>query len=256
MMRSEREALVTFRDVEVRYGSFTALSGVTFEVRPHDFLAVVGPNGSGKSTLIKTLMGIKRAHKGEVRKAEGLKIGYVPQNIVSHDRMFPANVEEVVATGLLMEKKGRKTLSERDLERIKDILDFLGVGGSCKKPISALSGGQHQRVMLARAMVSDPDMLVLDEPTSALDVRMRKKFLEMLKHLKEAHGVTIILITHDLVMAKDYVNRVLHMDHTVLYDGDVRAYDPTTLIGHDGEALGDFKNEKERKGFHGLAGNA
>lgn len=253
MMKNEKEALIAFNDVEVRYGSFTALRNVTFEVKPHDFLAVVGPNGSGKSTLIKTLMGIKHAHKGKVRTTKGLKIGYVPQNIILHERMFPANVEEVVSTGLLMEKRGRKTLTERDVERIKDILDFLGVGGSCKKPIGALSGGQQQRVMLARAMVSDPDMLVLDEPTSALDVRMRKKFLEMLKHLKEAHGVTIILITHDLAMAKDYVNRVLHMDHTVLYDGNVHAYDPTTLVGDEKEGLGNFKNEEERKGFHGLA---
>ncbi|MFW5894588.1 MAG: metal ABC transporter ATP-binding protein [Bacillota bacterium] len=250
------EPLVAFNDVEVRYGSFTAIKGVSLQVNPHDFLAIVGPNGSGKSTLIKALMGIKRPNQGTVEKMNGLKIGYVPQNLVLKERMFPANVEEVVSTGLLMEKKGRKSMSKRDVERIKDILDFLGVGGSCKKPIGALSGGQQQRVMLARAMVSDPDMLVLDEPTSALDVRMRKKFLEMLKHLKEAHGVTIILITHDFAMAKDYVNRVLHMDHTVLYDGDVAAYDPTVLTGDDAPDLGNFENEEEREGFHGLAGHA
>lgn len=255
-MANDQSVLMGAKALEVRYGSFTAIKDVTFEIHANDFLAVVGPNGSGKSTLIKTLMGIKHPYRGKVDKASGLKIGYVPQNISLRDRHFPANVEEVVSTGLLMEKRGRKSITQKDMERIKDILDFLGVGGSCKKPIGALSGGQQQRVMLARAMVSDPDMLVLDEPTSALDVNMRRKFLEMLRHLRDAHGVTIVLITHDLAMAGDYVNKVLHMDHTLLYDGPVGSYDPTSLAGDVTLDPGDFENENEREGFHGLAGNA
>ena len=255
-MVNEDTVLIEARGLEVRYGKFTAIDQVSFDIRANDFLAVVGPNGSGKTTLVKTLMGIKRPHQGTVETIRDLKVGYVPQNIALSERRFPANVEEVVSTGLLMEKRGRKRIGAKDRERIKDILDFLGVGGSCKKPIGALSGGQQQRVMLARAMVSDPDMLVLDEPTSALDVNMRRKFLQMLTHLRAAHGVTIVLITHDLAMAADYVSKVLHMDHTLLYEGPVGNYDPTTLTGEPGTGLGDFDHEEERRGFHGLAGNA
>jgi len=223
------DAFIESNHLLVKYGNFTALRDVTFTIKKSDFVAVVGPNGGGKSTLIKTLMGIINPTKGTVEKTNGLKIGYVPQNVQVRERQFPASVEEVVATGLLMEKSFPRRIKARDFERIKDILDFLGVSGICKKPIGALSGGQQQRVMLARAMVSNPDVLVLDEPTSALDINMRSKFLNMLHHLNESHDVTIVLITHDLAMAADYVKTVIHVDTTLLYNGGPLEYEPAKL---------------------------
>ncbi len=228
---SSDHPIISTEQIEVRYGGIVAVRDVSFDMQEGDFLAVVGPNGSGKSTLIKTIMGIKHPYKGKMKKRDDLKIGYVSQHTAIRDRSFPASVEEVVSTGLLMEKKYPRRMRARDRERIKDTLQFLGVGDICKKPIGALSGGQQQRVLLGRAMVSEPDMLVLDEPTSALDVTMRRKFLRMLRHLNEAHGVTIILITHNLSVAHEYVNRVLHMDQTLLYDGPPSHYNPTNLAG-------------------------
>ncbi|MGM0436335.1 MAG: metal ABC transporter ATP-binding protein [Bacillota bacterium] len=229
MTPNNNNTLISSKDLQVKYGTFTAIRNISFDINKGDFLAVVGPNGGGKSTLIKTLMGIIRPTKGVVEKASKVKIGYVPQNVQVRERHFPASVEEVVATGLLMEKTFPKRITKRDLERIEDILDFLGVGGICKKPIGELSGGQQQRVMLARAMVSNPDMLVLDEPTSALDITMRRKFLEMLNHLNKSHDVTIVLITHDLAIAADYVKHVIHVDNMLLYQGTPTKYDPANL---------------------------
>lgn len=249
-MTQNNKPLIRSKDLQVNYGTFTAIRNISFDIDKGDFLAVVGPNGGGKSTLIKTLMGIIRPTKGEVETESKVKIGYVPQNVQVRERRFPASVEEVVATGLLMEKSFPKRITKRDLERIKDILDFLGVSGICKKPIGELSGGQQQRVMLARAMVSNPDMLVLDEPTSALDITMRRKFLEMLHHLNEAHDVTIVLITHDLMTASHYVTQVVHVDNRLLYHGAPAKYDPANLtIPMSGE------KESQPKGgvVHGMA---
>jgi len=249
-MKERTKPLIEANDLEVKYGTFTAIRNVSFDIEKGDVMAVVGPNGGGKSTLIKTLMGIIRPTSGTVNKADKVKIGYVPQNIQVRERHFPASVEEVVATGLLMEKTFPKRITKRDLERIKDMLDFLGVGGICKKPIGELSGGQQQRVMLARAMVSNPDMLVLDEPTSALDITMRRKFLEMLHHLNASHDVTIVLITHDLAIAADYVKHVIHVDNTLLYNGTPSEYDAATLSVPMNEAI---PPEKEEEAHYGMA---
>ncbi len=211
-------------NMTVKYQSHVAIKDVDFTVKPKDFTAIIGPNGSGKTTLIKAMLGLLSISKGSVERKGSPRIGYLPQQTAASDRFFPATVGEIVALGLLADKRFPKTIGRHDKKRIAETLDALGISALRKKRIGALSGGQHQRVLLARALVSEPDILILDEPTSALDPSMRKAFLDILKELNEKRNVAILLVTHDIASAGAYIKRVLHIDQTVLYDGAYKAY--------------------------------
>ncbi len=206
-------------DLTVKYQQFTALKDISFSVNKGDFIAIVGANGSGKTTLIKALMGLLRTSKGKVSFQKNLSIGYLPQNTASQDRMFPSTVEEVVSSGLMGKKRFPKLLTKDDKQKIIDTLEYMKIPHLRKKRIGALSGGQQQRVLLARALVSNPDLLILDEPTSALDQSMRGHFFKVVEELNQEHNITILLITHDIVTTGDYINRVIYLDQTLKFDG-------------------------------------
>ena len=216
--------LLDVKNLTVKYHTFTAVSNVSFHVNERDFLAIIGANGSGKTTLIKALLGLLTLQEGAIEKNDNLRIGYLPQHTMTLDRFFPATVEEVVGMGLLTNKKFPKKLSKQDKQNVLDVLHMLNIKELHQKRIGALSGGQQQRVLLARALVSNPDILILDEPTSALDHSTRKQFFNIVSHLNRSHGVTILLVTHDIVSSGDYVNRVLYMDQKLIFDGSFEAF--------------------------------
>ncbi len=215
----DKQSLLSLQDLTVKYHSFTAVSSVSFDVYERDFIAIIGANGSGKTTLIKTILGLLHYQKGTIEKNDDVTVGYLPQHTMALDRFFPATVDEVVGMGLLSTKRFPKRLSKQEKQNVQDVLHMLNIKALVHKRIGALSGGQQQRVLLARALVSNPDILILDEPTSALDHSMRKQFFDILKHLNKSHGVTIILVTHDIVSAGDYINRVLYLDQKLMFDG-------------------------------------
>lgn len=212
-------SLVTLSDISVKYQHFEALKDISFSINSGDFIAIVGANGSGKTTLIKALMGILRVSKGKVSYEKDLHIGYLPQNTAAQDRLFPSTVEEVVSTGLMGKKKFPKILNQDDKRNIYATLEYMKISHLRKKRIGALSGGQQQRVLLARALVSKPDILILDEPTSALDQSMRGYFFKVVEELNKTHNMTILLVTHDIVTTGDYINRVIYLDQTLKFDG-------------------------------------
>ena len=211
--------LLEIQNLTVKYHTFTAVSEVSFSVNEGDFIAIIGANGSGKTTLIKTILGLLNYQKGKITKAAKVNVGYLPQHTMALDRFFPATVDEVVGMGLLSNKPFPKRLSKQEKQNIQDVLHMLNIKELMHKRIGSLSGGQQQRVLLARALVSNPDILILDEPTSALDHSMRKQFFDILKHLNQSHGVTIVLVTHDIVSAGDYVNRIIYLDQKLMFDG-------------------------------------
>lgn len=218
------EQILDIRNLTVKYHTFTAVSNVSFSVNEQDFIAIIGANGSGKTTLIKTVLGLLNAQEGTIVTPTGVTVGYLPQHTMSLDRFFPATVDEVVGMGLLAKKRFPKILSKQEKQNINDVLHMLNIQHLTHKRIGALSGGQQQRVLLARALVSNPDVLILDEPTSALDHNMRKQFFDILSHLNTSHGVTILLVTHDIASASDYINRVIYMDQKLLFDGTFSAF--------------------------------
>lgn len=218
------EVLVSVERLTVKYGHHIAVSDVSFNIHRHDFLAIIGANGSGKTTLIKTLLNLKTPQAGTIRKQPHLRVGYLPQNFNLEDKSFPATVYEIVSMGLINQKTFPKRLNKNDRFLIEKALQEVNIFPLKNQRIGHLSGGQQQRVLLARALVSSPDILIMDEPTSALDQSMRQQFFTLIDHLNKNHGVTIVLITHDLAAAGDYVQRVLYMDQRLLFDGSFAAF--------------------------------
>ncbi len=219
--------ILTVKDLNFKYGKNQILKNINFEVEKGDYLGIIGPNGSGKTTLIKILLGLMGPYEGEINYNKDLLgenfLGYVPQKTFENDKLFPATVKEIVATGLLSQKKGFKFYTKADYQKVDYILNKLKIEDLKDRKVGNLSGGQQQRVLLARSMISEPKLLILDEPTSALDPEIREEFYRILKELNK-EGVNIILISHDLVSIENYINKILFLDRKVIFYGDYEEF--------------------------------
>jgi zinc transport system ATP-binding protein len=200
-------ALIETRDMSAGYAGLAALSHVDFAIEPGEIVTVVGPNGSGKSTLIRVLIGALAPTGGSVRRKPGLRIGYVPQKLAV-DRTMPITVERFLS---LPEKRPRDD-QVRALGRV-------GAAGLEKRQITELSGGQFQRVLLARALLTAPDILILDEPTQGLDQPGVAEFYRLIEALRRETGVAVILVSHDLHVVMSASDRVLCLNGHVCCEG-------------------------------------
>ena len=219
--------VVELKDVWVKYGDHYALEGVNLTVPPKDFLTIMGPNGAGKSTLLKTILGVAPLEKGEVRvfgkdpyrqrREVVRRIGYVPQREKVNENV-PLRAIDVVMMGLLGENL--KPLKKSNLEeKALRALEEVGLLEVAYKPYRELSGGQKQRVLIARALVSDPELLLLDEPFSALDAHSSRVVADLLKKHNDM-GKTIILVTHDLTPVAKYTKRVALLNKRLIAVGE------------------------------------
>ncbi len=209
-------------DVSISFGRLEVLKHVNFHVKENDYLAIVGPNGSGKTTLMKALLGLVSIDSGSFEYHPSLSIkdiGYLPQSSFLQDKHFPATVKEIIATGLANQSLFR--YSKDDEKAIRQISVLLDIKHLLNKKIGHLSGGQHQRVLMARALVKNPKILILDEPTSALDPKIREDFYSLIHHLHAHENVSIVLISHDLQSVSDYAKNILYLDQEVVYFGSV-----------------------------------
>lgn len=210
-----------------RYREGRVLEDISFKVERGDYVGIVGPNGSGKSTLIKALLGLVTISDGSASLFGTLledfrdwhKIGYLPQSLHLVNPVFPATVHETVGLGLLSLKSFPKRLNRADTLKINSTLDELGILDLKHKLIGELSGGQLQRVLLARAVVNDPELLVLDEPTAALDPETRGRFYTMIADINRSRGVTILLVTHDSGSIGEHASKMLYLDKKMLFYG-------------------------------------
>ncbi|MBS3903494.1 MAG: metal ABC transporter ATP-binding protein [Anaplasmataceae bacterium] len=199
-------------DLSYRIGSSTILEDLSFHVPYGEFIGIFGPNGGGKTTLLKLLLGFIKPSSGSIHilgsypSAARTTIGYVPQ-IARFDRKFPISVLEVVSMGLLRELNRFGTLNHQDKHRAHEALVQVGIEDLGTKPFAALSGGQAQRVLLARALVSNPKILLLDEPTASVDPKAESAIHDLLMTLKGQ--VTMLMVTHDLQTIMKDVDRLL-----------------------------------------------
>ena len=234
--------LVTLRDVSVAYDGYEALRHVDLEIADLDFLGVIGPNGGGKTTLVKAILGTV-PHTGELTLAPELfrgkerLIGYMPQ-ISDFDRAFPISVLEVVLSGL----QGRRGFSSRytkeDRARAMELLAASGIADTARSPIGEVSGGQMQRALLARAVISDPKLLILDEPANFVDNKFEKELYRTLHELNAR--MAIVMVSHDIgtitSVVKEIVcvNRQVHRHRSnILTEEQLRNYDcPIQLVSH------------------------
>jgi zinc transport system ATP-binding protein len=210
-----------------QYNGIDILTNISFQIEAGDYVGIVGPNGSGKTTLIKLALGFFKPAQGKILLfgkqpdifSDWRKVGYLPQKASYFNPHFPATVREIVALGLLSKKKFPRRTGKRDDDTIDDALSLMDITNIKKKLIGELSGGQQQRVLIAKAMVSGPELLILDEPTTALDPEGREKFFNTLKELNEKKKLTIIMITHDMGTIGKYASRLMYIDKKVIFFG-------------------------------------
>lgn len=196
-------SLVTFDGATLGYGRRAVLTGLTFDIPTGDFLGLVGPNGAGKTTILRAILGSLRPLAGTVTRAPGLRFGYVPQRD-QVDYNFPLEVLDVVLMGRYDRIGLGRRPTARDRERARAALDHVGIAHLANRQLGALSGGQKQRALIARALVGEPNLLILDEPTNGMDPAGIQDIRRLVRALAESEGRTVLLSSHLL----DEVQRV------------------------------------------------
>lgn len=215
--------LIRFEGVTLAYSGNPAIDDATFEVPTGAFVGVLGPNGSGKTSILKGILGLMtptrgRIHVGELccheLKKVRLEIGYVPQKS-QVDPFFPVSVLDVVLMGLfpglgLLRRPGRP-----ERRKALEALDAVGTADLARRPAGQLSGGQLQRVLIARALVRDPRILLLDEPYTGLDVQSQGQVMELIGRTHEERGLTTLLVTHDVNLVYPFLDLALAINRRV-----------------------------------------
>lgn len=211
------EAIVSLKNVSVKYDETTALESVSLDIYPTDFLGIIGPNGGGKTTLVKAILGTL-PHSGEVSYSPTLtekgyrRIGYLPQQ-PEFDRSFPISVIEVVMSGLQAEKGAMKRYTAADRKRAMELLEIAGIKEVAERQISEISGGQMQRALLCRAVILEPKLLILDEPTNFVDNQFENELYTLLHRLNER--MAIVMVSHDLGTITSVVKSIVCVNRTV-----------------------------------------
>lgn len=237
-----KKSLISIRDLWVEYDNTTALEGVNIDIYEDDFLGIIGPNGGGKSSLVKAIMGTT-TYKGHIwydeslRRGNHYQIGYMPQ-VSEFDMRFPISIREVVLSGLQTEKGFFGRYSAEDKRRADELLDKMGIAELASNPIGEVSGGQMQRALLCRAIISEPKLLILDEPTNFVDNRFEYEFYNMVRQLSDK--MAIVMVSHDLgtitsvVKSILCVNRSVHRhDSNILTEEQLRNYNcPIQVLSH------------------------
>ncbi|MBN1802794.1 MAG: metal ABC transporter ATP-binding protein [Candidatus Lokiarchaeota archaeon] len=219
------DSIVNLQNISVKYQKTVALNNVNLDIYPGEYIGIFGPNGSGKTTLLKVILGLIKPVGGTVTrykstnfKKNQFKIGYVPQN-PTVNKTFPASVIDVVEMGLYGKVGFLKPLKPIHRKMAEKALHYVHMGSYKNRPIGHLSGGELQKVMVARAIAFEPELLLLDEPTSSLDFVMTRDLMEILAELNKDLNITIICINHHLDLLVPYCTRLLVMNKSILYDG-------------------------------------
>jgi len=201
------DTIIDVDHLSFSYDSIPVLSDVSFKVSEGEFIGIIGPNGGGKTTLLKLILGFIRPTKGRVEIFKhAQQVAYVPQS-AKFDKEFPISVIEVVLSGLLHRLSWHGFFSKADHKKAEDALEKVGLSHFAKHSFGQLSGGQAQRVLIARAIVDEPHLLLLDEPTASVDSRAEADIYAILKKMQGS--MTILMVTHDLDAAINQVERLL-----------------------------------------------
>lgn len=221
-------------EVYFRYGDSWVLEDISFDVMEGEMLGIIGPNGSGKSSLLKLLSRLNTPQQGDISlRAVDLALmdqadlakttAMVPQESTF---FFPYTVGEVVMMGRTPHLRGRLFEGRHDIEVVREVMRWMDIAGLGERPVTEISGGERQRVVIARALAQEPDILILDEPTASLDIAHQVEIYHILTRLNEERGLTIILSSHDLNLAAQYCHRMILMSKGRIY----AAGTPTEVI--------------------------
>jgi zinc transport system ATP-binding protein len=241
--------IVDIAHLDFAYGQQLALKHIDLRIERGSTLGVIGPNGAGKSTLIKLLLGLLEPTRGSIRVdglvpkqavSRGDVIGYLPQNPSSPGN-FPISVRQLVRLGLAGKTGMLRSHAREDLDFIDELMRRVGIDDIADQPVGALSGGQLQRTLIARALAPRPKLLLLDEPTTGVDHSGQRRFIDFIESLKTDLGLTVVLASHDLRTVSAISDRIACLNVTLHYH-DVPARMPqeiaTRLFACDLEAMG------------------
>jgi len=236
--------LIELKDITAGYGEKIVLRDVSLDLWEDDFLGIIGPNGGGKTTLLKVILGLLSPSSGSIQffqsgvKVSSLKTGYLPQlNLI--DKKFPISVREVISSGLSSEKPLFRGFNREQKEQIEKVIIQMGLEELETRPIGELSGGQLQRVLLGRSIVSRPQVLILDEPSSYVDKRFESQFYKLLEEINKQSA--IILVSHDIGTVLAMVKNIACVNETIHYHSGADVSEewlgekyacPIELIGH------------------------
>ncbi|MEK9629857.1 MAG: metal ABC transporter ATP-binding protein [Nitrospinota bacterium] len=214
-----KNPVIKIQDLHFRYGGPPILEDIQLEIEAQEFVGMVGPNGSGKTTLLKIILGLLEPDRGFVEvlgkppHQAVQEIGYMPQT-TPFARDFPITVEETVLMGRLGKTSKFGLFSKEDKELAAESMEAVEIIDLRKRPIASLSGGQLQRVLIARALTCNPEIMILDEPTANVDMRVEKDIFDLLKKLNEK--ITIIVVTHDIGFISQYITKVACINRTLI----------------------------------------
>jgi zinc transport system ATP-binding protein len=226
------EAVVKLTSVSFQYEDKMVLEDISFSLYRGDFVGIVGPNGSGKSTLMKLILGLLPATHGTVelfgqplqKFRDWTKVGYVAQQVAHGAGGFPATVREVVSSGLVGKVGMFRRLQSHHHEKVREVVERVGLSKKLNDRIGNLSGGQLQRVFIARALVAEPELLILDEPTVGVDQESIEQFYELLRSLKEENGMTMMIVSHDVGVMTQWVNKVACLQRNLHFHGTAHEF--------------------------------
>jgi len=219
-------SLLICRDVSFSYEGTIVLSDLGFSVEAGEYLCIVGENGAGKSTLLKGLLHLKKPSSGEILTGDGLRpteIGYLPQQTAAQ-KDFPASVWEIVLSGRLNGCGLRPFYNRADKQDVQNKLSLLGIAELSRRCYRDLSGGQQQRVLLARALCATKKLLLLDEPMTGLDPVMTAELYRVIADLNRNHGITVVMVSHDVHGAVEHADHILHLGNRQLFFGSTADY--------------------------------
>lgn len=207
--------IISLNNVSAAYGKDIALHSVDLEVQDNDFIGVIGPNGGGKTTLIKLMTGLLKPASGSIVFPEkDTHIGYLPQQSFI-DTKFPISVLEIVLSGLMSAQQGLKRYTRKDKELAKQILEKMGIAHLAHRTVKQLSGGQLQRALIGRALISSPRLLILDEPGTYVDNRFESDLYQLLLELNKS--MAIVIVSHDVGTISYYVKTIACVNKTLHY---------------------------------------
>lgn len=238
-------SLISAKNISYRIGERTILQDINFKLEAAQITTIIGPNGAGKSSLVNIVIGLNQNFDGEIRRKRGLSVGYMPQQ--SHiNPLMPITVQRLMSLTHL--------LPERDMKRA---LKKTGVPGLLNHQVDGLSGGELQRVMLARCLLGKPDLIVLDEPTAGVDITGEAQLYELIAQIREQTGCAVLMVSHDLHLVMSKTDQVLCLNQHLCCSGKPESVsrhpEYLALFGEQTESIAIYTHHHDH--VHELDGN-
>ncbi|MDG4811813.1 ATP-binding cassette domain-containing protein [Hydrogenovibrio sp. 3SP14C1] len=210
--------LITAKNINHAYGDKTVLNDISLTLHPNEIVTLIGPNGAGKSTLLKILLNLIQPSSGQVHRKAGLRIGFMPQKI-QVDASMPLSVQRFLELGLARRSQNLFNKKANDTTELYEIINDLKLNDLLNHPIQQVSGGEMQRILLARALLRQPELLILDEPVQGVDLQGQTELYHYISEIRQKYGCGVLMVSHDLHIVMKSTNKVLCLNQHVCCSG-------------------------------------